>query len=62
MALQPDAAINVTLTAAQWNSVLTQMAEGQRAVAVLMQFIAQQCESHDQTQVTRLHPVGGEQP
>jgi hypothetical protein len=63
MALEPNAQITVTLSAQNWNSVLTQIAETQRHLATLMQSIASQCEAYDQVPaVTRLHPVGGEQP
>lgn len=47
MPLDPNAQIAITLNAAQWNIVLTQLAEGPyRVVAALMQSIAQQCEAH----------------
>lgn len=62
--LDPNSQVSVTLNAQQWNTVLTQLAEGPyRLVASLMQTIAQQCEAHAQTPVTRLRQVdGGEQP
>lgn len=64
--LEPNTQIAITLNAQQWNTVLTQLAEGPyRVVVSLMQSIAQQCEAHNQAPaVTRLRQVdgGGEQP
>lgn len=62
--LEPNTQVTVTLNAQQWNTVLTQLAEGPyRVVASLMQAIAQQCEAHAPPAITRLRQVdGGDQP
>ena len=56
--LQHDQAIAVTLSAAQWNTVMQVMAEAplpHRVVDPLIRSIQQQCT--DAAQPSRLHPV-----